>query len=179
MKPALKMAEKLGWTMCCLVISACQPTLNWREVQIDNTSVRVMLPCKPDKSARNVPLGGQEVAMQLLNCTAGGFTFAVSGAQLPPGTSAQVALSHWRRSTLAHLKVAEAVPATVLPTGILFATGTRPDGGAVALAAQWVTRGQSVVQLAIYVDNPQGELAQDRLKPDVYEAFFDGLRFQP
>lgn len=117
--------------------------------------------------------------MQLLNCTAAGATFAVATAQLPPQASAQTALSHWRRSTLAHLNAADVAPLAAASAGAITTRGTRPGGGAVALAAQWVAHGQQVVQIAIYVDNPEGKPVQALFKTELHDAFFEGLRFQP
>ena len=161
----------------CVALSACQPALNWREVQIEAASMKVMLPCKPDKSTRSVPLGGQEVAMQLRHCTAAGATFAVAWAQLAQGASAPVALEHWRRSTLAHVKAVDVVPLTA--AGTIACSGTRPDGDTMAVAAQWVAHGQQVVQMAIYVDNPLSQPTLGLLKAELYDAFFDSLKFAP
>ena len=169
----------LAWAVVCLVLCACQPALNWREIRIANTSALVMLPCKPDKSARNVPLGGQDVAIQLLSCKAAGATYAVAWSQLPAGTSAPIALDQWRRITLAHLDAKDIAPLMAPTPGPIVARGTRPGGGEVVLAARWVPHVQQVVQMAIYVDNPEGKTAQAVLKAEWYEPFFDGLRFQP
>ncbi len=116
--------------------------------------------------------------MKLLNCTTAGATFAVARAQLPPGASAQLALDHWRRSTLTHLNAVDVVPLATAWAGAITTRGNRPGGGGVVLAAQWVVNGQEVVQLAIYVDNPEGKTTQALLKPEMYDAFFGGLRFQ-
>jgi hypothetical protein len=167
------------WAAACLALCACQPALNWREVRIANASASVMLPCKPDKSARNVPLGGQEVAMQLLSCDAAGATYAVAWAQLPAGASAPIALEQWRRITLAHLNAKEIAPLTAPTPGSIAARGTRPGGGAVVFAARWVPHVQQLVHMAIYVDNPGGQPAQAMLKTEMHEPFFDGLRFRP
>ena len=56
-------------TGCAL--AACSPTFNWREVRAEPTALKAMLPCKPDKGARNVPMAGREVSLQVIGCDTG------------------------------------------------------------------------------------------------------------
>ena len=62
-----------------LVIAAgCSPAFNWRTVRADAPGLELLLPCKPDKGARSVPLAGQPVEMSMLGCDAGDATFTVA-----------------------------------------------------------------------------------------------------
>ena len=65
-----------------LALAACSPALNWREVRPANTSLSLLLPCKPDKAEKIVPLGGQPTTLAMLGCDAAGATFAVAVADL-------------------------------------------------------------------------------------------------
>lgn len=160
-----------------LALWACQPALNWREVQLDARSITGMMPCKPEKSIRNVWLGGQDVPMQLHHCKASGATFAVTWANIAQGSSVPLALDHWRRSTLTHLKAAGIVSLPTTYAGRVAASGVSPEGDAVAMVAQWVSHGQQVIQMAIYVDNPQNKVPLDLIKVELRDTFFDGLKF--
>jgi len=51
-----------------LVLAACSPELNWREVRADPTALTVLLPCKPDRGTRTVPLAGRDTPLNRLRC---------------------------------------------------------------------------------------------------------------
>lgn len=162
---------------CLPVLTACNPAFNWREVRPDNTSLSALLPCKPDKAQRTVPLGGQATELTMLGCDAGGATFAIAVAT--PGEARQLAgvLAGWQTATLAHMKAAGAgqvvplkVPgAAVQPPAVLVrATGQRADGRAVQSQAAYFAQGRQVFQAVIYAE---------QLAPEVAETFFSGLKF--
>ena len=44
-----------------LTLSACSPAQNWRDVVFEGNALKAQLPCKPDRTSRNVPLGGMPV----------------------------------------------------------------------------------------------------------------------
>ena len=166
-------------------LAACNPALNWREVRADTTELVALLPCKPDRGARAVSLGGQAVQLQMAGCEAGGATFAVSHATLADGAQAQAALAQWREVTLKNLRAAPAVPAAArdvpfapkgamaLPGSVrVTAQGQRPEGGAVSAQAVWFARatptGVQIFHAVIYAE---------RMAPEAAETFFAGLKF--
>ena len=78
-----------------LTVTACSPTLNWREVRLD-AGVSLLLPCKPDKAQKQVPLGPQPTTLNMLGCEAGGSTFAVAVAELSDPAQVAEVLSQWQ-----------------------------------------------------------------------------------
>jgi hypothetical protein len=56
----------------------CTPAFNWREVSFDGLPVSALLPCKPDRGTRSVPLAGAPREMMMAGCQAGGATFTVA-----------------------------------------------------------------------------------------------------
>ena len=66
-----------------VVLTACTPAFNWRDVSFDQAGVTALLPCKPDRGTRAVQLGGQAVQMSMAGCEAGGAMFTVSLVQAP------------------------------------------------------------------------------------------------
>ena len=64
-----------------LALAACSPAFNWREVRPENTRLSLLLPCKPDKAQKVVPLGGKPTVLSMLGCEAEGMTFAVAVAR--------------------------------------------------------------------------------------------------
>lgn len=181
--------------MAMLVLAACSPSFNWRDVRPPNTRLSLLLPCKPDKAQKMVPLGGQPTALNMLGCDASGATFAVAVADLGDrGDASQVAsvLTVWQNLTLANMKaplpgapsaapslspsqptqrLALKVPGADLqpPAVLLKAIGLRADGTRVTGHAAYFSQGAQVFQVVVYADT---------LSPEVSETFFSSLKFE-
>jgi hypothetical protein len=159
------------------LIAACSPTFNWREVRPDETRLALLLPCKPDKAEKMVPLGGRPTALRLLGCDAGGATFAVAVADLGDASRAGDVLAQWQALTLANMKAgtpqvtalklkgAASSPAPVL----VKAQGQRADGTAVSGQAAYFAQGTQVFQAVVYAG---------KLSPEVAETYFASLSFE-
>jgi hypothetical protein len=159
------------------LLSACNPTFNWREVRPDDTRLALLLPCKPDKAEKMVPLGGRPTSLRLLGCDAGGATFAVAVADLGDAAHVAEVLTQWQALTLANMKAgAPQVTALALkgsaptPAPVLVkAQGRRADGTAVSGQAAYFSQGTQVFQAVVYAD---------KLSPDVAETYFGSLSFE-
>jgi hypothetical protein len=162
---------------------ACNPTFNWREVRSDHSSLVALLPCKPDRGTRTVPLAGRPVELQMVGCESGGATFAIARAELPDAAQAGSTLAQWRVITLANARAAVTGSAKpfVPPGGqplpesvVVVAPGQQPDGGAIELRAAWFAQttgaGAQVFQALIVAR---------QVPADVADTFFSGLKFQP
>lgn len=156
---------------------ACSPTFNWRQVRPEGTPLQAMLPCKPDRAERTVPLGGRDVKLQVLGCDTGGATFAVLFADVGEPGRAAAALEHWQRASLANLRAASSQSRPFVPPGALAlpqalrvsAQGQRADGTPVRSEAAYFARGGLVVQAVVYAAEP---------RPEWLDPFFQGLKFQ-
>ena len=144
-----------------------------------------MLPCKPDKGSKSVPLGGKATQLNMVGCEASGAVFAIASADIGDAQKASGVLALWEQATLVNMKAlplagtaaggtttvplkvpgAAAMPAPVLIT----ARGMRPDSSAVDSQAAYFAHGSQVFQAVIYAD---------RISPEVAEAFFSGLKLQ-
>ncbi len=162
-----------------LVLVACSPSFNWREVRPENTRLSLLLPCKPDQAQKVVPLGGQPTLLSMLGCDAGGVTFAVAVADLGDGAKAAPVLAQWQILTLANMKAdpgKSQVLALKLPGAAsgppplrVLAQGRRADGVAVSGQAGYFAQGSQVFQVVIYAE---------KIPPEVAETFFTGLKFE-
>lgn len=155
-----------------LALAACSPELNWREVRAVPTALTVLLPCKPDRGARVVPLAGRDTPLNMLGCDAGGATFAVAFADTADAAQAAAVLGQWREATLANMRArAPAQQAFTVAGGVVAvrvtAGGQRPDGKPVQSQAVYFSQGPRVYQAVIYAD---------KLPADVADTFFGGLR---
>jgi hypothetical protein len=82
------MSRMLAVFGAALLISGCSAELDWRELHWEDGKLKVMLPGRPAKSEREVVLGGQKMAMQMLQTQKSGMAFGVAYAPLPGGDPA-------------------------------------------------------------------------------------------
>jgi len=167
------------WVALVLTLAACSPTYNWRELRDNAIPLKAILPCKPDRGARVVPLDGQARTLHMHSCEAGGQTFAIGWVDLPAEAEAADVLAAWRQATLATLRMDAdratdpsfdwpvRAPGADLVLG-LHATGQRQDGVAVQVHTAYFVHGSRAYQAAIY---------GQRIPPEVTATFFEALRF--
>lgn len=141
-------------SIAVLVLGGCSPALDWRTVELEG--LRTVLPCKPDRAARDVLLGELPVRMSMAGCEAQGALFAISQVAVPAGTDAADLEQAWRSAALAQMRASHSEVLTLAqipqsPTVRLSrASGLRPDGSPVQASLAWVTNQGSVFHLAVY-----------------------------
>lgn len=150
--------------MLLLMLTACSPEMDWRNVGFEGSTLKVQLPCKPDRTTRRVTMGGSNVELQVAGCERGATMMAVMTAQLPQGADASAILEGWQRITLEHVhaQVDQREPWTrkgmmPLPTSAqMKAHGQRPDGRGVQMQAVWGAFAQGehmqIVHAVVYAD---------------------------
>lgn len=164
--------------LIAVVLSACNPTFNWRELRPEGTPLEALLPCKPEMAERSVPLGGSPTVLHMHSCKTGGLTFALAWADAPDAGAVPAALTDWQRASLAAIRVDPALQAdpahrwsakvsgSTLTQGIQV-QGTDPQGQPVQARLVYFARGTQVFQAAIY---------GPALSDEVSTTFFDGLK---
>lgn len=162
-----------------LALAGCSPAFNWREVRPENTRLSLLLPCKPDRAQKAVPLDGQSRTLSMLGCDAGGATFAVAVADLGDAAKAASVLALWQSLTLANMKAApgsaQSMPLNIPgaapePAAVrVLAQGQRIDGAAVSGQAAYFARGSQVFQVVMYAPI---------IESGVAETFFSSLKFE-
>jgi hypothetical protein len=165
------------WLVAVSALAACSPTFDWREVRTAQGGLVALLPCKPEKDSRSVPMAGREVSLDALSCRTGGATFAVLTADIEDAARAGEVLAQWKTATLAKLHSPSAQETAFQPPGArqlpqslqVLASGQRADGSKVESQAAYLARGSHVFQAVIYADH---------LKPEAAEPFFSGLKFE-
>jgi hypothetical protein len=178
--PSTRWAAPLLPAVLALLVAlpACSPALNWREVRPEGTRLALLLPCKPDKAEKIVPLGGPATTLSMLGCDAGGATFAVAVADLGDAAKAAPVLAQWQSLTLANMKAGAAPQVSPLklpgaaalpPASLVKAEGQGPDGKPVSGQAAYFAQGSQVFQVVMY---------SPRIAPEVAETFFSSLKFE-
>ncbi|WP_254926232.1 hypothetical protein [Bordetella genomosp. 11] len=77
--------------LCALLLAACSPTYNWREVLIADGAARATFPDRPATDTRDIRLGGRDLRFSLTSARVGDAVFAVGYAPLPPALAADPA----------------------------------------------------------------------------------------
>lgn len=160
-------------------LSACSPTFNWREVPIGDDGLVALLPCKPDRATRQLPLGTESVAVDMTGCEAGGATFAVAHATASSATQAEGWMRAWRAATRAQLADAPVVEAAAaLPRAAISPPPARLDTQSANTSGQpapthvlWFAQ-QRAGRVSIYQATVLGQPSSAEALP----TFFEGLR---
>ncbi|MCY7371408.1 MAG: hypothetical protein LH479_11250 [Polaromonas sp.] len=167
----------LAALLTLLTLAACSPTFNWREVRVESTRLALLLPCKPDKAQKTVPLGGRETRLSMVGCETGGATFAVAVADIGSSAKAGEVLDQWQRLSLANMKAGlpTARPLKLAgalgPVSVVSAEGRSADGTPVRVSAAYFAQGSQVFQALLM----HGEAA---LPADAADTFFSSLTFE-
>jgi hypothetical protein len=78
--PVLKLA---GAAMCCILLSACSPEYDWREVKPEGSGLMAMMPARPASMTQPVNLNGISADMTLHGARVRDVAFTVGSARLP------------------------------------------------------------------------------------------------
>jgi hypothetical protein len=167
-----------GLAALVLGLAACSPTYNWRELRLEGANLQAMMPCKPERAQRSVPLGSASAVLHMHSCEAGGHTFAVAWADVGDPSRTADALLMLRRASLAALRVDPdrvAAPALQWKPTVAGASdaqglqvqGTAPGKGAIQMKAVHFSSGHTVYQVALY---------GPALSEEPGSTFFEGLR---
>jgi len=76
-----------------LLLSACNPTYNWRDYSSPEAPYRIMFPAKPATHTRSVDLDGMQVEMTMTAAEVEGVMFAVGTGEAQDPAQARAALA--------------------------------------------------------------------------------------
>jgi hypothetical protein len=155
--------------------AACSPVFDWRELQPESSGIAFLSPCKPDRHARPVLLGGSRLTMEMLVCQAGGVTFAVSFVDVPDLAAVGAVMAELRALAVSNVSGTLGGSRMLQVTGMtpnenavrLTIAGRLPDGAAVEEQALIFTKG-----LRVY----QASMVGRAIPAEAAEAFVSSLR---
>lgn len=166
--------HRLALLLFALALTACSPSLNWREVRPAGGELKALLPCKPDQATRRQSLAGYDVDLSMLGCEAGGGLYAISVIELTTPLQAHPVQAQWQTNLLATLQAqgASRQPfairgANAQPEAVrLQALGRGSEGHPLTVQAVWFTRGNRLYHAALYAE---------RITSEMSEPFFSGM----
>jgi hypothetical protein len=173
-------------------VAGCSPDYNWRDARSEGVPMQLLMPCKPERAQREVPIWGPDrppAQLHMMSCDVGGVTFALAAAQLPGDTFESAnevvptGLSAWRVATWHSLRQRLEDGATA-PVG--WEMHPCKVEGAASAAECWNGPGQNhlgqTLQAQVRWAHGKGWLVQAavygaQLPPAVADTYFEGLRF--
>ncbi len=151
-------------TFCVLVLAACNPALNWRQVNLQTLNAR--LPCKPDSATRTVPLAGRPVEMEMMGCEADGALFAISHVRAENKATAMTSQAEWQAQALKALQASSShsvpLPAAAWANTRVSIRAAGKDAAGKSMQAQlsWWVRDADVYHLAVYSEHLPDTMTQ-------------------
>lgn len=167
------MSALLAGLLMVLALTACNPSLNWREVHTIDSHFSVLLPAKPASHARPVNLGDLQVTMHMTAAEADEMTFAVATAVIENEAQRKVALALMQQAMVNNINGKLTQQRTLrLKDGTeaieTQASGTTSRGRPISLFARFAMKDQRVYQ-AVAIG------PQDRLTGDIAETFLSSF----
>jgi hypothetical protein len=166
-----------------LLLSACTPALNWRQVQLDTangTSLKAALPCKPDTATRKQQLSDVQVDLSMTGCVANETTFTLSRIPLTNPLEAPKVLAAWQTAAATNVGVNVSGKPVSMTAANVSGAGAWPPAvqvilnGTVTQAhmlwfAKQTATGVTLYQAALYGKQPSNE---------AISTFFESLQLQ-
>ncbi|MFC5472890.1 hypothetical protein [Paraherbaspirillum soli] len=183
MKPALpnalKFSGRCALLAACavLMLGACSPKFNWREVRASDASYSVLLPAKPSTFSRPIDLGGLPVTMTMTAAKVDDTVFAVGSATLPESAQAQAALVAMQTALVKNINGTLKSEKTTAAAGNtpgwsasidMEAVGTPTGGKPQILFGHFVSKGKEVYQ--VIVIGPEKDVSRENA--DTFIASF-------
>ena len=166
-----------------LLLCACTPTFNWRDVRFesaDGSALKAALPCKPDNARRKQQLADVQVDFSMMGCktadSGNEITFTLSRIPLSNPLDTPKVLAAWQAAAMTNLGVKNAplLATTVSGAGAwppavkATLTGTATQAHMLWFAKQTAT-GVTLYQAALYGKQPSTE---------AITTFFESLQLQ-
>jgi hypothetical protein len=172
-------SRKLANSALILLLCACTPALNWREVRLesaDGSTLKAALPCKPDTATRRQQLANIQVELSMMGCVANETTFTLSRIPVSNPLEASKVLAAWQAAGVSNVKAkpASMVAATVSGAGAWpAATRVSLDGAATQAHMIWFAK-QAGTDVTLY----QAALYGKKPSNEAITTFFESLQLQ-
>ena len=80
--------DRIAWALVvagALLVSACYPTLDWREVASAKGGYSILMPAQQEHAEREIVLGGLALSMSMASVSRDGMAFGAAHADIPSG----------------------------------------------------------------------------------------------
>jgi hypothetical protein len=161
--------KRLGVLAAVLLLSACYPTYNWRELPVADGLATLAFPGKVDTVKRDIELADMPVTFVLTTTEVNDTVFSIGWAQLPLQSTPEqrVAAQQALVDSLA-ASMGQRAPAIAM-SGEMFRLETERDGQALAMVARVLVHYD--VAMRVVATGPP-----DLLTQEVSQAFMRSLK---
>ena len=162
--------------MCLVLLVACSPAYDWREVTDQGAGYTATFPDKPVKATRSMVIAGETVELTLHSARVDDGFFAVGTIPLKDEQLAKVPeiMVALQAAMQNNIGVTGQTPKIVSAQNVswqeIVAEGTINNGKPAVLQARFVQKGKQIVEVIA-----MGESA--RLPADVRDQWFSGFRW--
>lgn len=143
---------------CALLLNACSPQFDWREVRGNDAPFSILMPGKPASMSKPVVLAGLPLTMQMTAAEAGGISFAIGTLKLDDAGQAGKVSEAMKQGMLRNIQAA-ATTDSHIPGDVLQIHGRLGNGEPVLMAARFVIQGERIYQIIAL--GPEKKLNQD------------------
>jgi hypothetical protein len=142
---------------CAILLAACSPKYDWREVRGAGAPFMIALPAKPATHARPINLDGIQVTMTMTAAEVDGVTFAVGTAELPEAAQARKALIAMKTALVRNIggtiKQEKSSAIDAVPLTLEVEVGGPPSASTAGqprlLLARFLAKEQRIYQLVV------------------------------
>lgn len=155
-----------------ILLAACSPKFDWREVRGTESAFTVWLPAKPASFTREMTLNGVALKMQMTAADVDGVSFAVGSAKVSDASKIPGVLDAMQQGMLNNihgLPEKENTQLSNLPGKNLIAYGKLANGQSVKFVGRFLAQGAWVYQLVII-----GK--EKSLTPEVVDTFMTSFK---
>ncbi|GAB3541370.1 hypothetical protein GCM10027343_11650 [Noviherbaspirillum agri] len=160
-----------------LLLSACSPKYDWREVRGSDAPYVVVLPAKPVSHTRNINLDGVQVNMTMTAAEVNGVTFAVGVVELPDAMQAQKAVLSMKTALVRNIggTIRQEKSSTLngVPVAEVDASGpaARSTDQPRRMLARFIAQGSHAYQLIVVG-------SENAVEQDAADVFFTSFRLK-
>jgi len=153
-----------------VLLAACSPKFNWREVRSKDAHYSVLLPTKPSTFARSINLDGSVLTMSMTASKVDDTVFAVGSASVADAAKAQAALIAMKTALVKNIsgtvrseKSSAAASSTQgLSSSIdIEAVGKTPGGKEEILFGHFVSKDKEIYQ--VIVIGPEKQVSRENV----------------
>jgi hypothetical protein len=164
----IKLSSIVFAVATAVVLSACSPKFDWREVRGSDSPFTVLLPAKPASFSREMLLDGVALTMQMTAADAEGVSFAVGSAKVADASKIPGVLGAMQKGMLNNIHGSLANEPHQNSKDIV-AYGNVANGQPVKLIGRFMSRGAWVYQIVII-----GK--EKSLTPEVVDTFMTSFK---
>jgi hypothetical protein len=151
-----------------ILLAACSPKFDWRDVRGTEAPFTVLLPAKPGALSREMTLSGVKLNLHMTAADVDNISFSVGAAKLDDPSKIPEVLAAMQKGMISNIRGTPANESVVAGQDVV-SYGTLSNGQPVKLVGRFVARGAWVYQIVI--------IGKDKLlTPEVVDTFMTSFK---